>query len=395
MSWFFNVSNPIEYLNGMTPEFHEIGPYGFSLDIIRANPEFSKKAGTFTYDAYYFVEDDASRSCANCRHNDVVIVPNYGYQTLLGLSKNEGGILISLTCTPTQIALMSSTAAIPYCSTAQRGNSSVSCRCCRSSPLAPGTGDFCKDVLTPNSRAGGILSYLSEHDNGFRISSQASGFAFTNGIFTSLLRRLTVNEVLWGHTSAVLGSLMTSQAFSAGSSATVAQRNTILSNDNTTKDMIDACYFNSSICPSIPSLVSQNILLYRFARCNGVVPSTDELIKKGLSVKRANELKYLEGVSCKPLTPTIVLAAVLQKDPATSKSWVCADGTTTLPCCPRMFRSPTFNLHGSALGCIQWIPGLVQTRRVYSDEEALTTLGPLREEVHFLFLFNPHPPHPF
>jgi hypothetical protein len=365
----------------MTAEFHEIGPYGFSLDIIRANPEFSKKQGVFTYDAYYSIEDDSSRTCSNCRHKDVVTVPNYGYLTTLGMSKNEGGILISLTCTPTQIALMSSTAAVPYCSAAQRGNSSVSCRCCRSSPLAPGTGDYCKDVLAPNSRAGGILSYLSQQDHGYKISSQASGFALTNGIFSSLLRSLTVNEVLWGHVSVVLGTLSTSQAFAAGASATPAQKSSILANDNTTKDLIDACYFNSSICPSVPILAGQNILLYRYAQCNGYVPSTEELIKKGLTAKRANELKYLEGVSCKPLTPAVVLAAVLQKDPAPSKSWMCADGSTTLPCCLRVFHSYSFNLHGSGLGCVQWVPGLVQTRRVYSDEEALATLGPLREEV--------------
>jgi hypothetical protein len=365
----------------MTAEFHEIGPYGFNLDIIRANPEFSKKEGTFSYDAYYSVEDDSSQTCSNCRHKDVVIVPNYGYQTILGQSKNEGGILISLTCTTTQIALMSSSSPIPYCTSSQRGNSSVNCRCCRSSPLAPGTGAYCKDVLTPNSRAGGLMSYLAEHDHGFKTSTQISGFAFANGIFTSLLRKLTVNEVLWGHASTLLGTLSTSQAFTDGSSATAAQKLAILANDNTTKDMIDACYFNSTICPSVSSLVGKNIFLYRYAHCEGSVPSTEELVKKGLTAKRAQELKYLEGVSCKPLTPTIVLAAVLQKDPSPSKSWMCADGSTSLPCCPRVFHSNTFNLHGSGLGCVQWVPGLVQPRRVYSDEEALTTLGPLREEV--------------
>lgn len=358
-----------------------MGPYAYNLDIIRANPEFSKKDGTFRYEAYYNVTDEASRTCTNCRHSDVVNIPNYGYLTTLGISKNEGGILISLICSSNQIALMTSTSPIPYCTSQQRGNSSVNCRCCRSSPLLPGTATLCKNILTPTSAAGGLMSYLSQQDNGFKIANKVTAFPFSNGIYTSLVRRLAVNEVLWGHVSVLLGSLSSAQAFSAGLAATTAQKATILSNRNTTQDMIDACYFNSTICPSISSLVASNVALYKFAECKGTVPSTEALIAKGLSPKRAHELKYLEGVSCRPLTPAIVIAAVLQKDPAPTKRWTCADGSTQLPCCLRSFRSQTFNLQGSGVGCLQWIGGLVQVRRVYGDEEAINTLGPLTEEV--------------
>lgn len=332
------------------------------------------------YDTYYGNSDDPNNSCPGCSFSDIITVPNYGYQTTVGMGKNEGGLLLSLTCAPNQIALIGNPV-VPYCNAFQRGNSSVNCKCCRPNPLAPSGSAFCKDLASSTSRAGGIMSYLSQHDHGLKLSSKATGFPLSNGVYTSLVRKVTINEVLWGHVSVLLGSLNTAAALSAGQSMTLAQKLTVATNTNTTKDLVDACYFNSTSCPTITSLATGNIALLKFAQCTGHVPSTDVLISRGLTKKRALELKYLEGVSCQPLTPTIVLAAALTKDVAPTKSFRCADGSNQLPCCLKVFHSYTFNLHGSGLGCIQWVGGLVQLRRAQSDDEALQTLGSLHEKV--------------
>jgi hypothetical protein len=54
------------------------------------------------------------------------------------------------------------------------------------------------------------------------------------------------------------------------------------------------------------------------------------------------------------------------------------------PCCLKQYRSTTFGLTGGGLGCHFWVNGLVQSRRVYSESEAISYLEPSPEtQVEF------------
>lgn len=378
--WVYNVTNPHQFANGETPDIHELGPFGFSIDQIRINPVFSQKEGTFEYETYYDVSEENSRSCSGCSPSDKVNLAYYAYQSLLGQSKNEGVILLSLTCSPTQIGLMT-TPGVPYCTALQRGNTSVNCKCCRPSPLAPPGASFCKDVVLSTSRAGGILSFLSMHDNGLKLNSRSTGFALSSGVYTSLVREVTVNEVLWGHASVLVGSLNTASGINAGSSATAAQKLLITANSNTTSDLLLACSFNTSTCPTVTSLAAGNPATWKAAVCKGAAPDVEVLVSRGISRARAEKLRYLEGVSCRPVTPSLIIAAAITKDPSPRKSFVCVDGSHQLPCCLKSFNAPSFAMKGQGLGCVQWVGGLVQTRKVFSDAEAVAYLSPTKEII--------------
>jgi len=376
--WSFNISNPIGFLNGDTAEIHEMGPYGVKLDTIKKGVDFSESAGTVSYNMYYEFSEKLSNSCDGCRLSDRVNIQNYGYSSSFASAQHEGLLLLGMTCTTTQIGLISSSASVPLCSSSERGSPSATCRCCYA-VNASDPENVCNNVVSKTSKAGGMVSWLSKYDNGVKLSNESSDFTLSTGAYSSLVRNVAVSEMLWGHPSSLLGLLAVSAAVSSGSSPSTDY--IIDLSSNLTQDMRDACYV--SYCPSISEVsqayMSSGVSALRDVECVGTVPSRDDLVAMGLSEQRADDLRYLEGVDCKPFSVAIVIGTILTLDSGSSKT--CADGSTDMPCCLTSFQSSAFSLSGAGLGCMQWVSGLSQPRRVYSNSEAEQFITPSPETV--------------
>jgi hypothetical protein len=118
-----------------------------------------------------------------------------GYLALLTAGISEGTVAISYTCTADQIANTAGT----DCTSAQRGTS-AKCRCCN--PFST-----CASALAPeSSNVMAIISYLGMLDRGVRVRS-ASGYTllYQTEVYTPLMYRRTVRELLFGSASATSG----------------------------------------------------------------------------------------------------------------------------------------------------------------------------------------------
>lgn len=369
----------MDYVNGDTAEVHELGPYGMSLLPVRNNVDFRKSEGTVTFNLYNDITFDAKQSCSGCDINDKVYAPNVPYLALFSNAQNEGSLLLSMTCSATQIGLMRSNPnSQPFCAPNQLNNPAATCVCCSPATPTPSGAIPCSSLLTQTTRPAGVVSWLAKYDNTLKLRNAATGFAFANEVYTPLVRQISVSEVVFGTVSSLLGLFRTTEAIRG------ADTRTLYENSNTTADLRDACL---DLCPSVTqvmqriqfAIVNSLPLSSVDIACNGVVPSWENL-NPNLGETRAKELRYMEGVSCKPFSVTLAINAMLLADTTSTK--VCADGsapTTTKPCCLKSYQSTTFSLAGGGLGCHFWVNGLVQSRRVYSDEEAVAYLKPSPE----------------
>ena len=368
--WTFNITNPYEYINGESAILYELGPYGIKVEQTRKKVDFSESQGTVTYDMYNDMTYKSKASCSDCSQDDVINGANFAYLKTLGSVQNEGMLLISSTCSQQQIQNIGSTTK-SYCEATETGTA-VDCICCASVPTPNAT--TCGDIASRTSRAGGLHSWLAKYDNGFQLDSVPSAFVLSTGAYTPLVRKMGVTELLFGTTSAQLGMLTTAKAVQAN------DKSSIFENSNTTNDLRDACYALN--CPQLSDVVAavgtQGMTAIKNVDCTGTVPSYKVLMAEGgLSEERAKELRYLEGVSCKPFGVSIAIAAVLALD--TNSIQICGDGSQDMPCCLTSFQSNAFNIRGSGVGCHQWVSGLVTPRRVYSMDEAIEYTSPLPE----------------
>ena len=295
--------------------------------------------------------------------------------------------MLSLTCSQKQIANITKPGTTPtYCTPAQY-NTMAPCICCSANPKSIYT---CNNIISPTSKIGGLISWLAQYDNGFKvnrnINTGTTGFKLATGVYTPLIRKLTVSEVVFGTVSSLMGFLNAAAAIKSG------DIHTLYALSNTTRDLKDAC---SAFCPTMAQLEqsfkdhptsprSVNI------SCNGIVPSWKELNQTLKNEKRSLELRYLEGVDCKPFSVTLATNALLLLDPTATKK--CVDGSTpstTNPCCLRSYSSSSLGT-GGGLGCHFWVNGLVQSRRVFSNDEAITYLKPSPDtEVYLQFYLSP------
>jgi hypothetical protein len=359
--WAFNITNPIEFANGQTAKIHELGPYGLSLKPKTHSVDFSESAGTISFEKYNDFDFDSSIACSDCESDDTIRVTNFAYSKLIGGAQNEGLLLLASTCSTSQIGLISN-ATFPYCKTAEMGTAKK-CRCC--APAGAINATTCSTIASPTSKAGGIQSWLAKYDNGLKLSTTASAFALSDGAYSGLIREMSVTELVFGAPSAQVGMMSTAQAVTTSVPAIY------YANSNTTKDLIDACYALN--CPTIQSIAANvgtsGVSALRSVECTGRVANWKVLMNDGgLSEERALELRYMEGVSCRPLGVTLAISAILTVDTNSVKS--CVDGSNAVPCCLKSFYSPQFGMKGSGMGCHQWINGIIQTRRLYSMEEA-------------------------
>lgn len=377
----FNISNPYDYVTGSAPDVNELGLYAIDVQQYRKNVDLSKSAGTISFNLWNEVNFNTKKSCPTCSSSDVINVPHIGYLALLSQVQNEGALMLQATCSPTQIGLITNPQNFPYCTPQQMGTGTV-CVCCAPTPTVNAT--LCGSLTNSSTKVGGLLSYLAKYDNGVQLDSIPSKtFLLSTGTYTPLVRKLTVLELAFGSPSAYVGMFKTAKAYRNN------DYETIYENGNTTIDLRDACILN---CPTVAEVValfpSQFLGAFQNVECEGYVPSADVLVSKGnLTQERANQLRYLEGVSCRPFSINIATAAVIQATSPTATN-VCSDGSSTLPCCLLTSTSPLVTAIG--IGCQFFVAGLVQSKRVFSEEDALTgLLASTATKVRtFLSVFN-------
>ena len=82
-------------------------------------------------------------------------------------------------------------------------------------------------------------------------------------------------------------------------------------------------------------------------------------------------MRYLEGVNCRPYGLTLAISTAIQAQSISAgATHTCADASHSLPCCMSAFSAPSLGGDGSAVGCLGWSNGMVQTRNLFSVEEA-------------------------
>jgi hypothetical protein len=365
----FNISNPMEYINGATAKMEEVGPYIMNVRSTLFEADFSKPNGTVSNHEW----SQSGPSSTGASFDDEVFILNYAYMTFLKESQHEGLMLMRAACSSTQIGLIANPAAIPYCTTAQM-RTAANCKCCALTPTANATS--CSGITSAASAAGGLFSWLSKYDNGIKVSSSLSAFPFATGTYSSLIRKLSVREITWGSMSAFIGMMQIANAMasypSAQSSAVIAVV------QNKTQDLKDACYTYSSICPKI-STVMANVALHGMSAiaavdCNGRVPAYTVLMENGMPESRAHQLRYLEGVSCRPFAPAVAIGAALSLQASTK---MCADGSTNMPCCLLTFSAT--GLAGSGVGCVFYVDGALIKKRSFSEEEYALSNNPVSQ----------------
>jgi hypothetical protein len=365
-SYLYELSNPYDYLSyGNSALLHEIGPFKFTQEIIRPNASFDDSLNTFSFVQYTTYEFDSDTSCSDCRSTEKeFVVFNSAYNALLQQVKHEAALLLSLTCSRAQIAAIMSPNPISFCTAAQQG-SAANCKCCFTGSNPGGGAVSCSSLLQPTSKPGGLISWLAKYDGGFLLSGtlNPNGFPLASGVYSPLVRNISAPELFFGSASPLLGYIQyRSGSFDA--------RQAIA---NTTKDLRDVCY--ELFCPSVEELVDQiqhvgSTQGYQFLSgisCAGRVPSKADLMRlHGFTEDRANSLRYLEGVNCRVLTPSVVAAALVRNSTLT---YSCHNSGEALPCCLSNIAS-SGAIRGPGYGCVRFVDGIATKRRVFSLEEA-------------------------
>ena len=272
---------------------------------------------------------------------------------------------------------------LPYCGLAEI-NTEADCRCCAT---LPGTPDafLCSDLATPLSQPGGILALLAKYDHGLKISDQQNDqFLFVDGVYTPHLKRSTPNQILNGYPSGYVGFLTTQQGIlSSGLNDPTVQEAA-----QVTSDMRDVCY--PLYCPQYQDLAAGAVAAgldftyFQNVSCAGLVPGTDVLMEElGMTEDQANQYRYLEGSQCDAMSTSVILASLVTAIESIGlPSYLnCANPDDVMPCCPANFSAGGL-FEGSALGCLAYVAGMYQTRRVFSNAEADEYYGTENINVH-------------
>ena len=352
ISWAYNLTNPLAYLEGGEAHFEELGGYSYDLAVTRTHPVFSEGGTKVQYTLYVSGEFNAAQSASGLAADDEIYSVNVAYQTILGRAKSEAVVMLSSSCLPTQLVLMSNPSA-PVCRTEQINDPLFpQCRCCSPSPLENST--TCSDLASPTSTAGGLISYLAMLDGGIKLDSVPSAFPLSSGAHSPLVVKKTVNALLLGTPSAIMGMFQ----YTGGEDI---DRSRIA---NTTADFVEACTA-LAYCPSLPELMMQiaqaanmNVVMgiIKNVDCTGVIPNTAGLMAVNISEARALEMRYLEGANCRPYTATLAVAGLLSATAGMGSTHTCANAGESLPCCPSAFSIPGMS-SGMGLGCLMWVPG--------------------------------------
>jgi hypothetical protein len=404
-TYVFNISNPAEYLDGGEAQLHEKGPYQFDLDINREEVVFHDDRKVVDYTLLNYLDFQEDKQCVGCEHvfKEKVTVINPAYAALLAGSQSEATLLMSLACSSTQIGLMAIMNPYPYCEKTEIGpSSSTLCRCCvppvdgfvavglPASEYENNDWSFCKDITNPQGASAGVLGYVGKYDGAYKIRDTLQAFPLSTGTYTNYLRTYSVSELLTGSMSAFMGFVgYAALSQQLGNPVAKLQYDGIV---NATQDMKDVCYSsNYNFCPQVSQVLATmsaimgptpqataglRLAYLKTVNCSGSIPAYQDLMDTGgLSEERALQLRYLEGLPCDSFTPAIAFATLIQSSMANSGT--CADGTTNFPCCLSTFslNFPTGVFAGRGMGCLRFIDGVIQKKRVYSAEEARLDLG--------------------
>eukprot|EP00607_Mallomonas_marina_P006070 CAMPEP_0182430056 /NCGR_PEP_ID=MMETSP1167-20130531/36387_1 /TAXON_ID=2988 /ORGANISM="Mallomonas Sp, Strain CCMP3275" /LENGTH=634 /DNA_ID=CAMNT_0024614651 /DNA_START=185 /DNA_END=2089 /DNA_ORIENTATION=- len=233
----------------------------------------------------------------------------------------------------------------------------------------------CASTTSPSGKVGSLVSWITKHDGGVKISSEVSAaFSLNDGVYSPLITKSTTGQTLFGHTHALLGffkSVANIGTYTSPSSTPSEKESALLKLQdaaNVTSDVGSVCM--PLYCPTLSSLIeitaetpTSNIAVMREASCAGFIPGPDELRSRlGFSQEKADRLRYLEGVDCSPYTVTLLATAVTilrtQAEP------VCINKDESVPCCSMS------TALGPGIGCLTWVSGLAVDKRVFSAQES-------------------------
>lgn len=374
--WTFNISNPSEYLAGGNAEVHEVGGYGFNFQPKLNNIEVGGDIMEFDlFNENIHFNKDAS--CDTCEKDNLIFSQFTPYSGIMGIARSEAVMMMSMSCTPTQIGLITSTnPAIPYCEPEEMKTAAM-CRCCAATPTVNAT--TCSDLANTSSRNGGILSWIAKYDGGIKLSDTSNAnFPLSTGDYSDLVRQTNVQEIALGTTTTMVGFFQMNRALLNGDTAAATEL------AKTTNDMKDACT-PLNYCPDMTTLLQQilanptpaNVMaVLKSIDCSGLIPSAEVLESLGVEHSRAQELRYLEGTNCRSYGLTLAISTAIRAQQGSGATFTCADSSHQLPCCMSAFSAPALGGSGQAIGCLGWSNGILQARNLFSLEEATQYITP-------------------
>jgi hypothetical protein len=270
--FFFDIQNPIQYLKGENAEIVEKGPYILKQYQVNFDVSFKPSTltasvspnpnGTIEFkvaNAYVVLDADAELSSSLIKNansslstsattniplgtqrrmmpsslsmSDKVTSLSPAYLTLLKGATSELTLILSLMCSSTQIANIPNArpGGAPQCGPLQRLDpNEKNCACC----MLSDTYDLivlsdpnllytkCNDLLQETSPVMSTLSLLASYDGGVPIKSSGdpkfdgSGAKFEttyygqDKFYTPLIQTHSVNDLMFGYPSALVGSLL-------------------------------------------------------------------------------------------------------------------------------------------------------------------------------------------
>jgi len=112
--YMYNVSNPYEYIAGADAKILETGAYIYGLQLTRGDVQYNGQDDTVSFNLYSNLDYKSGGSCENCDNNKELITFNTPYNFLVGVTQNEAALLLTMTCSSAQIALIPETNASAY-----------------------------------------------------------------------------------------------------------------------------------------------------------------------------------------------------------------------------------------------------------------------------------------
>lgn len=447
---FYNIENPKEYLNGDDAIAVEKGPYMLKKHSVKYNVGF--KTSTFTnagepspngaieYDvAHAFVAldkntdvtttmsraDDLTLSWADSKRKSVSSydkalpahismsdkITNLSpiYLSAIGQANDELSLILSMSCSPAQVANIHLAGSKPQCNANQLNDmSATECACCMLEDEYNALGkpaDFvsCNNHLDDEGAVLSTLSLLAHYDGGIAIKNKGEAKYDGSGnfnetihkqdkIYTPLIQSHTVNDLLFGYPSAYVGKVVPNLYVSLGEkvmkdAGITSPTKTQIATEMLTGSMDDELPFQLGNMAAYTKDVGAVCL----ATCSSV-GSTDPLIDSPLghtcdgnaparhTTSVADEI-VLGEVDCKPYSATYntknmctKIDFILGQDPTTPgmESCVCADGSDdykTSGCC---LASGALNFMDlTAEGCLYPVAG--EIGKNYAGKDAGAT----------------------
>mmetsp|Transcript_51125 Transcript_51125/g.61534 ORF Transcript_51125/g.61534 Transcript_51125/m.61534 type:complete len:962 (+) Transcript_51125:125-3010(+) len=446
--YFFSIENPKEYLSGTNAEVVEYGPFvlrkfDVSYDISLASSRYSENpTGAIEFSSVSTVvvldkdtqvtstlsQDNADNSLlwssdartalpkmtsqlpSHISMSDKIMNLSPSYISLLGDHKSELSMVLSFTCSPNQIENIASAKEKKQCTEDELLDSSKNdCACCMQDEMfkllteidgaAPAYVN-CNDILDETNDTMSFFSLMATYDGGVPVKDKGdgklngSGETFTKTAHgqeqfnTPLIQAHSINDVMFGYPSALMGKLVPKKTIYPAFDAMIAAGddvkiteiaakalkgeldNTLATHiGNLAKYTSDVGKLCASTCTktSAPDPLATSPFGWM---CDGNAPERHNL-------DTIDDI-VLGGIDCKPFSATFVtemycseIANELTLDPNAIgyEACVCADGTSDWSdggCCLAGGKYDGMDLMGT--GCLYPIDGIVGPNFVGKDE---------------------------